>query len=31
VSWPPACEDVSLAAEERRLLGDVIRQSSEGQ
>jgi hypothetical protein len=29
VRWPPACEDVSQEAEERQLLEDVTRQSSE--
>jgi hypothetical protein len=29
VTWPPACEDVSPGAEERPLLKDVIKQSSE--
>jgi hypothetical protein len=29
VKWPPACEDVSPEAEERPLLEDVTKQSSE--
>jgi hypothetical protein len=29
VSWPPACEDVSLEAEERPLLEDVTKRRSE--
>jgi hypothetical protein len=29
VRWSPACEDVSLRAEERPLLEDVTKQSSE--
>jgi hypothetical protein len=29
VRWPPACEDVSPEAEERPLLEDVTKHSSE--
>jgi hypothetical protein len=29
VRWPPACKDMILGAEERPLLGDVTKQSSE--
>jgi hypothetical protein len=29
VRWPPACEDVSPGAEDRRLLADVSKQRSE--
>jgi hypothetical protein len=29
VRWPPSCEDVSPEAEERPLLEDVTKQSSE--
>jgi hypothetical protein len=29
VKWPPVCEDVSLGAEDRPLLEDITKQSSE--
>jgi hypothetical protein len=29
VRWPPACEDLRREAEDRRLLEDVTKQSSE--